>query len=52
GDECWPNANEWVTFNSSISCRLVRSFPSAAVCHALEYNGEVCHVAQTEWTSP
>ncbi|TFK66371.1 FAD binding domain protein [Pluteus cervinus] len=51
GDECWPNANEWATFNSSISGRLARSFPSAAVCHTEEYDGELCDVARTEWTN-
>ncbi|KAI1974981.1 hypothetical protein LOZ51_002484 [Ophidiomyces ophidiicola] len=51
GDACWPNAHEWNSFNSSISGSLIRSFPSAAVCHGERYDEAQCTVATDNWVN-
>ncbi|KAL1956572.1 hypothetical protein VTO42DRAFT_7043 [Malbranchea cinnamomea] len=49
GDPCWPSDHVWQSFNSSISGRLIRTFPSAAVCHDETYDVDLCMVAKEEW---
>ncbi|KAJ9614419.1 hypothetical protein H2200_002555 [Cladophialophora chaetospira] len=49
GDACWPTEETWNTFNNSISGRLVRTLPSAAVCHAQNYNATGCDTARAQW---
>ena len=49
GDTCWPNEQTWQAFNQSISGRLVRTFPSAAVCHGPTFDFEECNEAKEEW---
>lgn len=51
GDPCWPDVATWQSFNNSISGRLVRTFPSAAVCHQQQYNATGCSEAKSEWTN-
>ena len=49
GDECWPSAQEWASFNSSVNGQLIRSYPAAAVCHANHYSEELCAIAKERW---
>ncbi|PGH10691.1 hypothetical protein AJ80_07447 [Polytolypa hystricis UAMH7299] len=51
GDSCWPDDYKWKAFNSSISGRLVRTYPSAAVCHKERYDAELCHTAKENWAN-
>ncbi|KAK2850642.1 hypothetical protein FQN49_005465 [Arthroderma sp. PD_2] len=50
GDSCWPNEQVWSEFNSTVSGRLIRTFPSAAVCHEAQYDAAACKVAKDRWT--
>lgn len=49
GDGCWPSDKTWNAFNASISGRLIRSYPSAAVCHIERYDGALCEAAKENW---
>lgn len=49
GDTGWPEEQVWRDFNSSISGRLVRTFPSAAVCHNSQFDDALCTEARQEW---
>ncbi|KAJ5966459.1 hypothetical protein N7481_013173 [Penicillium waksmanii] len=49
GDDCWPSDNTWKLFNDTIGGRLIRSVPSAAVCHAERYNANQCAIAKSGW---
>jgi hypothetical protein len=49
GDDCWPDAETWQNFNNSISGRLIRTFPSAAVCHGQNSHPEDCTIAKEQW---
>lgn len=42
---------EWAAFNETIHGQLIRSYPSAAVCHDPLYNDNQCSVARTNWSS-
>lgn len=50
-DPCWPSRSSWQHFNTSISGRLIKSRPSAAVCHRADYNDAQCDTAKANWTS-
>jgi hypothetical protein len=49
GDACWPSAQEWDAFNSSVAGQLIRSYPSAAVCHADQFSEALCNEAKEHW---
>ena len=49
GDACWPGEETWINFNSSLSGRLVRTFPSAAICHGQRYNAPRCNTVKEQW---
>lgn len=49
GDDCWPDAQTWNDFNTTVGGRLIRSFPSAAVCHTEGYNVNQCNIAKQSW---
>jgi hypothetical protein len=49
GDDCWPDAQTWNGFNTTVGGRLIRSFPSAAVCHTERYNADQCNIARHSW---
>ncbi|KAF7505684.1 hypothetical protein GJ744_000533 [Endocarpon pusillum] len=49
GDKCWPDDSTWQAFNDSVSGHLIRSVPSAAVCHHERYDAGLCDTAQKEW---
>ncbi|KAH8667097.1 FAD/FMN-containing isoamyl alcohol oxidase MreA [Xylariales sp. PMI_506] len=49
GDSGWPNAEEWATFNASVSGNLIRTVPIASVCHGLQYNEAACTALQQVW---
>jgi hypothetical protein len=48
---CWPSDAEWSSFNSSINGQLIRSHPSAAVCHTALYDADQCATAMANWTN-
>ena len=50
-DPCWPSPKTWSSFNATISGRLLRTYPSAAPCHAPNYNAQQCATVQQNWTS-
>jgi hypothetical protein len=49
GQSCWPSANTWSAFNSSVSGRLISITPPAAVCHGGLYNESSCAIARANW---
>lgn len=49
GDECWPDTETWNSFNATVGGRLIRSVPSAAVCHAERYDSDKCATAKDSW---
>ncbi|KAE8402671.1 hypothetical protein BDV37DRAFT_284478 [Aspergillus pseudonomiae] len=49
GDDCWPDIQTWNDFNATVGGRLIRSVPSAAVCHTERYNADKCTVAKESW---
>ncbi|QMW39082.1 hypothetical protein G4B11_002362 [Aspergillus flavus] len=49
GDDCWPDTQTWNDFNATVGGRLIRSVPSAAVCHTERYNADKCSVAKDSW---
>lgn len=49
GDQCWPDEAIWNAFNQSISGRLLKTRPSAAVCHSEDYNAHLCDTTRSEW---
>jgi hypothetical protein len=49
GDDCWPNAATWDQFNATVGGKLLRSLPSAAVCHTERYDANKCAVAKSDW---
>jgi len=49
-DTCWPSVDIWNEFNSSIAGRLIATRPSAAVCHAEDYDEVACLTAKQNWT--
>jgi hypothetical protein len=51
GDPCWPSESVWQTFNSSISGHLIRTVPSAAVCHNARYDATLCAAARDNWAN-
>lgn len=48
-DACWPTPEIWNQFNTTLGGKLIRSFPSAAVCHRPRYNPNQCAVAKRSW---
>ncbi|KAF2724761.1 FAD/FMN-containing isoamyl alcohol oxidase MreA [Polychaeton citri CBS 116435] len=55
GDDCWPSAYEWATFNDTIGGKLVATVPLAAPCHNdrfAAYDNTTCSALQDGWTSP
>ncbi|OJJ08593.1 hypothetical protein ASPVEDRAFT_47727 [Aspergillus versicolor CBS 583.65] len=48
-DACWPTAQTWTEFNATVGGRLIRSVPSAAVCHGSRYNADQCATAKSNW---
>lgn len=49
GDSCWPDDATWSAFNASVAGRLIRSVPSAAVCHQERFDSGLCDTAKQEW---
>ena len=49
GDDCWPDIQTWNDFNATVGGRLIRSVPSAAVCHTERYNTQKCTIAKDSW---
>ncbi|KAJ5161827.1 hypothetical protein N7492_007219 [Penicillium capsulatum] len=49
GDDCWPSVDTWNQFNATVGGRLIRSVPSAAVCHTQRYNAKQCALAKSSW---
>ena len=53
GDADWPSGSAWQALNSSVSGRLFKPIPLAAVCHPSwsEYNNASCSTVSEAWTS-
>jgi hypothetical protein len=49
GTDCWPDTSTWQSFNNSVSGRLLRTFPAAAVCHEPKFSPQKCKVAKESW---
>ena len=55
GDKCWPTAQTWSAFNSTINGRLIATIPLAAVCHNnafIPYNAAQCADLRAAWFEP
>ena len=55
GDDCWPTAEEWSEFNSTIGGKLIATVPLAAACHDDEwatYDNATCTKMQNAWLDP
>ncbi|KAJ5754811.1 hypothetical protein N7533_004354 [Penicillium manginii] len=52
-DPCWPSVKEWDALNQTVSGRLLKTVPPAAVCYKSreEYNEKKCKEILTEWTT-
>ncbi|QKX54826.1 uncharacterized protein TRUGW13939_01915 [Talaromyces rugulosus] len=50
GDECWPEDISWQAFNATVGGHLIRSLPSAAVCHQGPFhNIQACNSTEQNW---
>ncbi|KAH8697409.1 FAD binding domain protein [Talaromyces proteolyticus] len=50
GEKCWPDEHSWQALNATVGGRLIRSFPSAAVCHqGPSYDAQACDIAEKNW---
>jgi hypothetical protein len=55
GDDCWPTAEEWSEFNSTIGGKLIATVPLAAACHDdkwASYDNATCTKMQNAWLEP
>ncbi|KAH7393290.1 hypothetical protein BKA64DRAFT_625385 [Cadophora sp. MPI-SDFR-AT-0126] len=52
GDPCWPSSSTWNQLNSTVSGRLVATFPLGSPCHDPLYNETACAALQSGWTDP
>lgn len=55
GDDCWPTAEEWREFNSTIDGQLIATVPLASPCHDDEwasYDNATCIELQEAWLNP
>ncbi|KAF4122232.1 FAD/FMN-containing dehydrogenase [Geosmithia morbida] len=48
-DDCWPSAEEWSKFNSTVGGRLVATVPLGSPCHGDTYDEALCTELQDEW---
>ncbi|KAB5590657.1 hypothetical protein CTheo_5910 [Ceratobasidium theobromae] len=48
-DKCWPSAEIWSAFNSSVGGRLVAPRPPAWPCHDPNYDEAACNDAKANW---
>lgn len=54
GDACWPTGAEWASFNKTVGGKLIKTIPSARVCHNTfgeekTYNEAACAEVTDEW---
>ena len=49
----WPSSSQWQMFNESLSYRLLKPLPPAAVCHPNEpvYNNASCAYVAAQWSN-
>ncbi|KAK0634256.1 isoamyl alcohol oxidase [Bombardia bombarda] len=52
GDDCWPSAQEWADFNTTVGGKLVVPRQLASVCHNPDYDEAACNYVRKEWTQP
>ncbi|CAE6533406.1 unnamed protein product [Rhizoctonia solani] len=48
---CWPSANTWSAFNSSVGGQLVAPRPPGWVCHDPNYDETACDSVKASWNS-
>ncbi|CAE6494697.1 unnamed protein product [Rhizoctonia solani] len=51
GENCWPSATTWGSFNASINGRLVAPRPPAWPCHDPNYDEVACNEVKANWES-
>ena len=49
GDACWPSADDWSQFNTTVGGRLVATVPLGQVCHDPSYNEAACNLVKLRW---
>lgn len=56
GDQCWPSATEWESFNQTLGGKLIRTVPIASPCHdtfpGVKYDAATCADIQANWVRP
>ncbi|KAI7779512.1 FAD-linked oxidoreductase YvdP [Diaporthe eres] len=56
GDQCWPSATDWESFNQTLGGKLIRTVPIASPCHdtfpGVKYDAATCANIQANWVRP
>ena len=52
GEKCWPNPEDWQSFNATINGRLVDTVPIGSVCHGSTFNPALCETTRAEYNNP
>lgn len=56
GDQCWPSAAEWESFNQTVGGRLIKTVPIASPCHdtfpGVSFDDAACADIQANWVRP
>ncbi|CAG8285049.1 unnamed protein product [Penicillium nalgiovense] len=52
-DPCWPSDADWSALNKTVSGRLIKTIPPAAVCYKSEpnYNPSACEYLLKNWSN-
>jgi hypothetical protein len=54
-DPCWPELEEWQSFNKTLGGKLIATVPIASVCHtntSVPYDEAKCEALKAEWFFP
>ncbi|KAF2790845.1 6-hydroxy-D-nicotine oxidase [Melanomma pulvis-pyrius CBS 109.77] len=49
GDACWPSEREWITFNTTVGGRLIKTVPLGSPCHDPHYDAALCDALTSQW---
>lgn len=56
GDQCWPSATDWESFNQTLGGKLIQTVPIASPCHdtfpGVRYDAATCADIQANWVRP
>ncbi|KAL1918879.1 uncharacterized protein VTP21DRAFT_2901 [Calcarisporiella thermophila] len=50
-DDCWPNPQDWASFNASVGGQLLIPTPPAQPCHLPHYDEAACHQVMQNWNN-